>query len=114
MLRYRTEEGWFLLTHPEHARIAGEFAKAWGNALFRAPFPREDVLAGIRRHDDGRSARDVKPLLTREGKPSAFGVDLVGKYSAFEEIDLAVHAHPTLSEAIGEAVLDSLGKMLHA
>jgi hypothetical protein len=89
MLRYRTEEGWFLLTHPEHARIAGEFAKAWGNGLFRAPFPREDVLAGIRRHDDGWSARDVKPLLTREGKPSAFGVDLVGKYSAFEEIDLA-------------------------
>jgi dihydrolipoamide dehydrogenase len=31
-----------------------------------------------------------------------------------EEIDLALHAHPTLSEAIGEAVLDSLGKMLHA
>ena len=31
-----------------------------------------------------------------------------------EEIDLAVHAHPTLSEAIGEAVLDSLGKLLHA
>ena len=31
-----------------------------------------------------------------------------------EEIELAVHAHPTLSEAIGEAVLDSLGKMLHA
>ena len=31
-----------------------------------------------------------------------------------EEIDLAMHAHPTLSEAIGEAVLDSLGKMLHA
>ena len=31
-----------------------------------------------------------------------------------EEIDLAVHAHPTLSEAIGEAVLDSLGKMIHA
>ena len=31
-----------------------------------------------------------------------------------EEIDLAIHAHPTLSEAIGEAVLDSLGKLLHA
>ncbi|MEI6741011.1 MAG: dihydrolipoyl dehydrogenase [Gemmatimonadaceae bacterium] len=31
-----------------------------------------------------------------------------------EEIDLALHAHPTLSEAIGEAVLDSMGKMLHA
>jgi len=31
-----------------------------------------------------------------------------------EEIDLAIHAHPTLSEAIAEAVLDSMGKLLHA
>ncbi|HYC51558.1 MAG TPA: dihydrolipoyl dehydrogenase [Gemmatimonadaceae bacterium] len=31
-----------------------------------------------------------------------------------EEIDLAIHAHPTLSEAIGEAAMDSLGRMIHA
>jgi dihydrolipoamide dehydrogenase len=31
-----------------------------------------------------------------------------------EEVDLAIHAHPTLSEAIAEAALDSLGRMLHA
>ncbi|MEO5902901.1 MAG: dihydrolipoyl dehydrogenase [Gemmatimonadaceae bacterium] len=31
-----------------------------------------------------------------------------------EEIDLAVHAHPTLSEAVAEACLDSLGKVIHA
>jgi len=31
-----------------------------------------------------------------------------------EEIDLAIHAHPTLSEAIAEAALDSMGKMIHA
>ncbi len=31
-----------------------------------------------------------------------------------EEVDLAIHAHPTLSEAVAEAVLDSLGKMIHA
>ena len=30
-----------------------------------------------------------------------------------EEIDLAIHAHPTLSEAVAEACLDSLGKVLH-
>lgn len=30
-----------------------------------------------------------------------------------EEVELAVHAHPTLSEAIAEATLDSLGKMIH-
>ena len=31
-----------------------------------------------------------------------------------EEIDLAIHAHPTLAEAIAEASLDSQGKMIHA
>ena len=31
-----------------------------------------------------------------------------------EEIDLAIHAHPTLSEAVAEAVLDSMGRMMHA
>jgi dihydrolipoamide dehydrogenase len=31
-----------------------------------------------------------------------------------EEIDLAIHAHPTLSEAVAEACLDSLGRVLHA
>jgi dihydrolipoamide dehydrogenase len=30
-----------------------------------------------------------------------------------EEIDLAVHAHPTLSEAIAEAALDSMGRVMH-
>ncbi len=30
-----------------------------------------------------------------------------------EEVDLAIHAHPTLSEAIAEACLDSLGRVLH-
>ncbi len=31
-----------------------------------------------------------------------------------EEIDLAIHAHPTLAEAVAEAALDSLGRMIHA
>jgi dihydrolipoamide dehydrogenase len=31
-----------------------------------------------------------------------------------EEIELAIHAHPTLSESIAEAVLDSMGRMIHA
>ena len=30
-----------------------------------------------------------------------------------EEVDLLVHAHPTLSEAIAEASLDSLGRVMH-
>src|SRR5712672_711763 len=43
---------------------------------------------GITRHDDGWAGRDAAPPITRQGKPSAFSTELVGKYSAFEEIDL--------------------------
>jgi hypothetical protein len=43
---------------------------------------------GIACHDDGWTARDAHPSITRQGKPSAFSRELVGKYSAFGEIDL--------------------------
>ena len=89
MLRMRSETGWWLITHPDHARLAGEFAAAWGNALFRRPEPRARVLDGIATHDDGWALRDLRPGVTREGRPAAFSTELVGKYSAFEEIDLA-------------------------
>ena len=45
-------------------------------------------MRGIARHDDGWAARDAVPQITRQGKPSAFSTELVGKYSGFEEIDL--------------------------
>lgn len=88
MLRMETETGWWLVRHPDHAELAGAFAAAWGNAMFRKPEPRARVLHGIARHDDGWGARDARPSITRQGKPSAFSTELVGKYSAFEEIDL--------------------------
>jgi Protein of unknown function (DUF3891) len=88
VLRMESETGWWLITHPDHAHLAGNFAAAWGNAQFRKPEPRARVLKGIFCHDDGWAARDAHPKITREGKPSAFSTELVGKYSAFEEIDL--------------------------
>jgi len=30
-----------------------------------------------------------------------------------EEIELAIHAHPTLSEAVAEAALDAMGRVIH-
>jgi Protein of unknown function (DUF3891) len=88
MLRTESESGWWLITHPDHARLAGAFAAAWGNAMFRKPEPRVRVLHGIASHDDGWAARDAHPTITRAGKPSAFSTELVGKYAAFEEIDI--------------------------
>jgi len=89
MLRMESETGWWLITHQDHARLAGAFAEAWGNEQFRKPEPRARVLYGIASHDDGWVVRDARPSITRQGKPSAFSTELVGQYSAFEEIDLA-------------------------
>jgi Protein of unknown function (DUF3891) len=88
MLRLATSDGWWLVTHPDHAHLAGEFAAAWGNSLFASPEPRPHVLRGIYAHDDGWLKRDAAPVITRDGKPAAFSTELVGNYSAFEEIDL--------------------------
>ena len=30
-----------------------------------------------------------------------------------EEVELAIHAHPTLAESVGEAALDSMGRVIH-
>jgi Protein of unknown function (DUF3891) len=89
LLRTESATGWWLIKHPDHAELAGAFAAAWGNDRFRKPEPRSPVLFGIARHDDGWAERDCHPVITRQGKPSAFSVELVGKYSAFEEIDIA-------------------------
>jgi hypothetical protein len=88
MLRLETETGWWLVTHPDHARLAGAVAEHWGNDVFASPEPRGHVLLGVNVHDDGWASRDAKPSVTKQGKPAAFSVELVGKYSAFEEIDL--------------------------
>ena len=88
MLRLETDTGYWLITHVDHAHLAREFAEKWGNRNFRPPEPRARVLKGISQHDDGWRGRDREPQITRQGRPSAFSVELVGKYSAFEEIDL--------------------------
>src|SRR5450432_3264265 len=88
MLRFQTADGWMLIEHREHARLAGKFAHYYGNDEFAPPEPLDDILVAVIRHDDAWKERDTLPFLTRENKPSAFSKELVGKYSAFEEIDL--------------------------
>lgn len=88
MIRADTEEGWLLITHPDHAKLAGDFALAWGNATFPRPARFDDVFYAVAHHDDGWKTRDAAPWLTKEGKPEAFTRTLVGTYAAFEEIDV--------------------------
>lgn len=103
MIRAETATDWILVTHPDHAALAGQIADAWGNADFSAPSPYEAIRYAVYHHDDGWLARDAEPNLTPVGKPEAFTRDLVGAYSAFEEIDLPaylrVRAHATAAVA---------------
>jgi hypothetical protein len=89
MIRIKEPGGWRLVEHPDHARLAGAFARHWGNVDFAPPEPLADILVAVARHDDAWAERDARPSVTRAGLPSAFSHELVGTYSAFEEIDLA-------------------------
>jgi hypothetical protein len=46
-----------------HAAIAGQIARAWGNAAFGAPAPREALEIAAARHDDGMRDFDDSPSL---------------------------------------------------
>lgn len=91
MIRQETDRQWVLVTHPDHARLAGQFADAWGNNRFARPEPYPNIGYAIYHHDDGWIARDASPSLTPAGLPEAFTGALVGAYSAFEEIDLPAY-----------------------
>jgi hypothetical protein len=88
MIRIETEDDWLLLTHANHAALAGAFARHWKNRDFLPPEPFAHILDAVARHDDSWAERDALPLLTPEHNPSAFSKELVGTYDAFEEIDL--------------------------
>jgi Protein of unknown function (DUF3891) len=91
MIRCETSNDWMLVTHPDHARLAGEIADAWGNTRFARPEPYPCIAYAVYHHDDGWLARDAAPTLTPAGVPEAFTSALVGAYSAFEEIDLPAY-----------------------
>ena len=113
--------------HPEVASIGltEEQVKAKGVAYKVGKFP---FSANGRARTSGETDGFVK-IIRDEKYGEILGAHIVGAHATelihelvvareneftVEEIDLAMHAHPTLSEAIGEAVLDSLGKMVHA
>ncbi|WP_263374870.1 DUF3891 family protein [Granulicella aggregans] len=112
MLRLETPTGYWLVTHPDHAHLAGAIATHWGNDLFTSPEPRTNVLLGVHSHDDGWALRDISPSITRQGKPSAFSVELVGKYSAFEEIDLQDYLNVRERAVAEVAVQDAYAALL--
>ncbi len=112
--------------HPEVASVGltEEDAKAKGLDIKVGRFP---FSANGRARTAGETDGFVK--IVRDAKyGEIIGAHIVGSHASelihelvvaktneytVEEVDLAIHAHPTLSEAIAEAALDSLGRVIH-
>jgi hypothetical protein len=61
-----------IIGQPAHAWVSGQLARAWGNAAFRPPSPREPVCLAAEQHDVGWADADLAPALTPEGRPRSF------------------------------------------
>ncbi len=112
--------------HPEVASVGltEQDAKAKGLEIKVGRFP---FSANGRARTAGETDGFVK--IVRDAKYGEIvGAHIVGSHASelihelvvaktneytVEEVDLAIHAHPTLSEAIAEAALDSLGRVMH-
>ena len=62
------DEFW-LITQPDHARLAGAIARAVGNRSF-VKSTRAAVYDAVDRHDDGWAAHDHAPTLDDSGQPT--------------------------------------------
>ena len=51
-----------VIGQPAHAWVSGQLARAWGNAAFPAPSPREPVCLAAEQHDVGWQDADLAPL----------------------------------------------------
>lgn len=91
MIRDAAGEGWDLITHRAHARLAGKIAQHWKTDFFEPPMPFAHILDAVTHHDDSWVPRDNNPRITGEGLPSAFSSSLVGTYEAFEEVELGTY-----------------------
>ncbi|HEX4767669.1 MAG TPA: DUF3891 family protein [Lichenihabitans sp.] len=73
MLLRKDNQRLILIPQPAHAWLAGQMARAWGNAEFGPPDPFEEVCAGVEQHDIGWQDRDQHPgFLAETGMPMQF------------------------------------------
>jgi hypothetical protein len=73
MVLRRDRAGVLAVGQPAHARLCGQFARAWGNGRFGTVEPLEEVALGAEQHDLAWSDWDLAPALNREtGLPVSF------------------------------------------
>src|SRR3954471_14996863 len=69
MIRRHVGEEFFLIAQDDHAKLAGELARHFGNDRFARPEPQNEVIAGVSLHDAGWPLHDDEPTLNAGGLP---------------------------------------------
>jgi hypothetical protein len=69
MIRREVGNEFFLITQDDHAKLAGELARHFGNDRFARPAPWQDVIDGVSLHDAGWPIHDDAPTLNSSGLP---------------------------------------------
>ncbi len=73
MIVRESEEGWFIITQPDHANLSGEIMARWGNEEFSPPEPYDEVLFAIYEHDNGwKEWEDAPQVNPANGFPMSF------------------------------------------
>jgi hypothetical protein len=66
-------DSWQLVMQPDHARLAGDLARAWGGGDgFRAPTRGASVIRACAHHDDGWLSWERMPRVDGDGVPATF------------------------------------------
>ncbi len=72
MIRRDWKDDWVLFGQPEHARISGVLAEAWGAGDFGRPEPWDDVLRATFEHDVGWWDWEEAPTRNTDRQPAHF------------------------------------------
>ncbi len=73
MLVTRRHGSLWLITHPEHGRIAAELCRRWGNERFQRPDHADTLELAAAHHDDGWYELDGRPSFNAEqARPAHF------------------------------------------
>lgn len=73
MLHRKDPAGLICITQPNHAWVAGQLARVWGNEDFGSVTPWEEVCLGAEQHDIGWSSWEQSPTLnSKTGFPHNF------------------------------------------
>ncbi len=68
MIRRDSENGWIIFTQHDHARLAGDIMKFWGNSRFSSINPFEKVMYAVNNHDYGWIDWDALPKISNENQ----------------------------------------------